>query len=85
MMDKGMVKDENTCNLLFINTKTTSKKLSKETAYITLKASFTPVCLTTPLYEPTTKKLTNANTKTNGCWYIKSWESKLKEKLKRMK
>ena len=72
MMDRGMVKDGNNCTQLFINTKTTSKKLSKETAYITLKASFTPVCLTTPLCEPTTKKLTKANSNTKGSWYIKS-------------
>ena len=73
----------NICNHPFIITKTASKRAIKEAADITLIASLTPVCLTTPLYEPINIKQAKDNTSTKGSCKYKSTIRKLKVKLKR--
>ena len=66
MIEIGIVAESKTVNWRLINTEIIRQAAKILTAKKTLTASFCPVCLTTPLYDPISKKEPSATRKTKG-------------------
>ena len=66
MIEIGIVAESKKLNWRLINMEIIRQEARILTAKNTLIASFWPVCLTTPLYDPISKKEPSANRKTKG-------------------